>query len=59
MVQPINDIRELIAIPLGNELSLRTFAVEHSEERNRVERVIEFRRLVRQEFEQLCRAASS
>lgn len=46
-------IRELIAIPPPIERVLQGYALENPEERNAIERVIEFRECVRNEFERL------
>ena len=46
----VEAIRELIAIPAETEQILRDYALKHPEEWQRIERVIEFRELVRQEF---------
>jgi hypothetical protein len=49
----VDDIGELIAIPSEMEQSLRAFAAEHPDERQRIERVIESRQCVSEEFEPL------
>ncbi len=53
----VETIRELISLPSETEALLRAFALKSSEEKMRVDRVIEFRRRVGQEFEKLVRAS--
>lgn len=49
----LGDIRELIAIPPETEQLLREYAAEHPEERGKISRTIELRRVVGEEFERL------
>jgi len=56
--ETVDAIRELIAIPHETEKILREYVAEHPGERQSIERVIEFRQLVGQEFERLYRAQS-
>jgi hypothetical protein len=52
----LTTIRDLIAVPSETEQALREYATEHPEERQAVERVIEFQGRALQEFERLLAA---
>jgi hypothetical protein len=54
----IESIRDLIAVPPEIERTMRLFVLEHPEESGGVERVLEFRRRVSEEFDLLtaCRS---
>ena len=54
--ETLEAIRELIAVPRETEKLLRDYASEHSEDRQELERVVEFRQLIEQEFERLYRS---
>jgi hypothetical protein len=49
----VDSIRELIAVPSDIERTLRLFLRQYPEDSDGVERVLEFRKRVAQEFEQL------
>jgi len=51
--ETVDSIRELIAVPPDIERTLRLFLRQYSEDSDGVERVLEFRKRVAQEFEQL------
>jgi hypothetical protein len=50
----IESIRDLIAVPPEIERTMRLFVLEHPEESGGVERVLQFRRHVAEEFERLA-----
>ena len=49
----VETIRELIDIPAETEEYFRSFVADHPEEESPIERVIEFRKRVREEFDRL------
>jgi hypothetical protein len=51
----VETIRELIDIPAETEEYFRSFVADHPEEESPIERVIEFRKRVREEFDRLVR----
>jgi hypothetical protein len=51
----VESVRELIAVPPETERNLRSFICQHPEDALGVERVLQYRRRVAQEFERLCR----
>ena len=55
----VETIRELIAIPAETEERFRSYAARYPEDETAIERVIEFRRRVREEFDRLVRASES
>src|ERR1700694_3653076 len=52
----VESIRELIAVPPKIEETLRRYARRHPEDAKGIERVLEFRRSVREDFERLVAA---
>ena len=53
----VETIRELIAIPAETEEHFRSYAACYPEDQSAIERVIEFRRRVGEEFDRLVRAS--
>lgn len=55
----VETIRELIAIPAETEEYFRSYVAHHPEEESPIERVIEFRRRVGEEFDRMVRESEN
>ena len=53
----VESLRELIEVPAETERHLRAFAAEFPDSKTRVERLLNFRKRVREEFEKLIQVS--